>query len=31
MIAVALIHETPLGTRSGIDIAREADALPQAA
>jgi EmrB/QacA subfamily drug resistance transporter len=31
MIAVALMHETPLGTRSGIDIAREADALPQAA
>jgi EmrB/QacA subfamily drug resistance transporter len=31
LLAVALIHETPLGTRSGIDIAREADALPQAA
>jgi len=31
MIAVALMHEEPLGTRSGIDIARERDALPQAA
>jgi len=29
MIAVALLHEEPLGTRSGIDIAREAQ--PQAA
>jgi EmrB/QacA subfamily drug resistance transporter len=29
MIAVALMHEEPLGTRSGIDIAREAQ--PQAA
>jgi hypothetical protein len=31
MVAVALLRETPLGTRSGIEIAREADALPQAA
>jgi MFS family permease len=30
MIAVALMHETPLGTRSGIDIAREAEAEPLA-
>jgi hypothetical protein len=29
MIAVALMHEEPLGTRSGIEIAREAQ--PQAA
>ena len=29
MIAVSLLHEEPLGTRSGIDIAREAQ--PQAA
>jgi EmrB/QacA subfamily drug resistance transporter len=30
MVAVALLHEEPLGTKSGIDIARD-DALPQAA
>ena len=29
MIAVALMHEEPLGTRSGIEMAREAQ--PQAA
>ena len=29
LIAVSLLHEEPLGTRSGIDIAREAQ--PQAA
>ena len=31
MIAIALMHEEPLGTRSGIDLARDRDALPQAA
>jgi EmrB/QacA subfamily drug resistance transporter len=31
LAAVALLPETPLGTRSGIDIAREGETLPQAA
>jgi EmrB/QacA subfamily drug resistance transporter len=31
LVAVALMKETPLGTRSGIDIARESQALPEAA